>query len=995
MKFKADKLKNLIDNYDVVSFDIFDTLLLRPYAKPVDLFSHLEQLENVEGFAEERVNAERRTRRIIKGNNPKYEDITLDEIYEEINPKFKSLKKKELDLEGKVLFQNSEIYNVYKYALRKKKKVIFVSDMYLPATFLKKVVEKNGYDKYEKLYVSSEYRKGKGTGNLYKEVLKDLSLKAKNVVHIGDNHHSDFVQANNIGIKGVHYPKVLDRFIKLSNNNKKIEEFIQRHKSVGGSALIMQMAIDFVLEGKTWEKDYWYLMGKYYGGSLAYTYCDYISEIVSNNNLKDVVFVARDGYSLEKVFNILMPKVKTHYVYAPRIMSEMTSFAFHKDDSILKRAMRRKASDILNKDVVTDEELEKFSAKKFKQMKKYISSFKLDKKFAMVDTITGKFSSQSLLEKLDENKDILGIYWHILPEAKVMSKDFKCDNLIEEKFNSIKYWTIFEFFIGAPERPIKDLDENNKPVYIDINKHEEKRLSVYGDITQGIIDLTKELTSSLQTKKLFFSIEDVVCLIDCLCYCAPTNLDKKNFSGIYFAPLSDHKHYEPLMISNKGDVANKYIRPPWNNLKENSLEITKDIYGYNIKAGIPYVLEYKRVKKYDSNKWGIYLFGVQLLKKKRTATRKKNWILYIKVKDGYKTFKPKNKDKKSFLHVKFYKKEIIGEVIRKRFIIISFRNLKTTDIAFKFTVAKIIFNKNQDKSLKEFYLFGIKVLSKLKTLEEHKLSLFNIVLFNKEALIKENIKSSFSPVVNKDNKYEDILKEAEHISREMTPAEKAKTSKLKNKYKGKKCIIIGGAPSINDLDLSKLNNSDYILFSANRGYKLKEKGLNKTHYHFLTDSKFIPEFESEIDKDFADSFIINTDCVKYFKFKKDYSTVSFFHTPQKLNRFCVSDDMTKYCHSGFTVVSIMLMMARYMGIKEIYLIGVDLSFNKDNNHFYKDSKGEQGRCLNNSIKDKEGMFNWIKKANKAFTEEGIKLRNASPNPKSLDFMKKIKYSKLF
>lgn len=248
---------------------------------------------------------------------------------------------------------------------------------------------------------------------------------------------------------------------------------------------------------------------------------------------------------------------------------------------------------------------------------------------------------------------------------------------------------------------------------------------------------------------------------------------------------------------------------------------------------------------------------------------------------------------------------------------------------------------------------------------------------------------------NKDNTYLNMLKEAEHISKPLTAAEKKKTAKLKNIHKGKKCIIIGGAPSINDLDLKKLNNSEYVLFSANRGYKLKDKGLNKTNYHFLTDSKFIPEFEPEIDTDFADSFIINTDCVKNFKFKKDYSAVSFFHTPQKLNRFCISEDMTNHCHSGFTVVSIMMMMARYMGMKEIYLIGVDLSFNKDKNHFYKDSKGEENRCVNNSVKDREGMFNWIRKANKAFTEEGIKLRNASPAKKSLDFMKKVKYDELF
>ena len=38
MQEEFQKLKKLIDQYDVVSFDVFDTLLLRNVLKPTDLF---------------------------------------------------------------------------------------------------------------------------------------------------------------------------------------------------------------------------------------------------------------------------------------------------------------------------------------------------------------------------------------------------------------------------------------------------------------------------------------------------------------------------------------------------------------------------------------------------------------------------------------------------------------------------------------------------------------------------------------------------------------------------------------------------------------------------------------------------------------------------------------------------------------------------------------------------------------------------------------------
>ena len=54
------KIKNEIKNAKVVSFDIFDTLLLRTYIRPRDVFKHLETAFDAKGFANERFYAEKR-----------------------------------------------------------------------------------------------------------------------------------------------------------------------------------------------------------------------------------------------------------------------------------------------------------------------------------------------------------------------------------------------------------------------------------------------------------------------------------------------------------------------------------------------------------------------------------------------------------------------------------------------------------------------------------------------------------------------------------------------------------------------------------------------------------------------------------------------------------------------------------------------------------------------------------------------------------------------
>ena len=51
-----------IDNYDVVSFDIFDTLLKRNVEEPTDIFKYVEKKYNRLGFFDERIEAENKAR---------------------------------------------------------------------------------------------------------------------------------------------------------------------------------------------------------------------------------------------------------------------------------------------------------------------------------------------------------------------------------------------------------------------------------------------------------------------------------------------------------------------------------------------------------------------------------------------------------------------------------------------------------------------------------------------------------------------------------------------------------------------------------------------------------------------------------------------------------------------------------------------------------------------------------------------------------------------
>ena len=75
-------IKELLQ-YDVISFDIFDTLIFRPFSTPKTIFDILEAENTIEHFADFRVKAEEEVRKEKKEKEDTRE-IELKDIYEYI-----------------------------------------------------------------------------------------------------------------------------------------------------------------------------------------------------------------------------------------------------------------------------------------------------------------------------------------------------------------------------------------------------------------------------------------------------------------------------------------------------------------------------------------------------------------------------------------------------------------------------------------------------------------------------------------------------------------------------------------------------------------------------------------------------------------------------------------------------------------------------------------------------------------------------------------------
>lgn len=208
---------DLIKKYKIISFDIFDTLVLRNVEKPTDLFYLVEnQMEgnNAFGFHNKRIQAEKIARQKL---SPR--EVNIDDIYDYLdindNNLKENLKAKEIELELASCYANKKIKKFYDRAIENGNEVIIISDMYLPQEVIQAMLGQCGIYGYKKLYVSNSFNANKITGKLFEIAISELGVPKKNIVHLGDSIKADFLGAHKAGIKAVlvHRKNRLRRFL--------------------------------------------------------------------------------------------------------------------------------------------------------------------------------------------------------------------------------------------------------------------------------------------------------------------------------------------------------------------------------------------------------------------------------------------------------------------------------------------------------------------------------------------------------------------------------------------------------------------------------------------------------------------------------------------------------------------------------------------------------------------------------------------------------------
>lgn len=531
-----------IEKADVVSFDLFDTLLMRKTLNYTDIFELLEiklaeQGIHIPDFARMRLFSEKE---LSKERAPK-----LVEIYEEVLRRSGGsfltageLAEMEWELDCSVLLPRYSVCDIFTETISKGKRVVITTDSYYCENQVRQILSMFKLSGYEKLIISCE--QGTSKPQRLFEFLKEMSdIDDRGILHIGDDETADVEYAEKNNIVPFRIYSGSDLFDMLGGLGVE-KELISLSDRVKAGLFISRIFNDpFVFEEssrKLTVSDA-FDIGYLFCAPVITDFSIWLSQKVRQENISQILFCARDGFLVGRLFRKIDRKIKSFYFLTSRTAAiragvendedisyiDSMNFSGTEDDNLRVR-FGIEASDI-QRNRSRNQVILNRSGMLRKNYKKYIEKLGIGMEEAALFDFVAKGTAQMYLKRLFE-KHIKGFYFLQLEPGFMEDKglDIEAFYSDEEKHGNVifDYYYILETMITSPYPTIEEFDEDGNPVYskemrsvqdIRCLQRAQEGIESYFDDYIGILPV-KERVQNKRLDEIFFSIMNSVWIGD-------------------------------------------------------------------------------------------------------------------------------------------------------------------------------------------------------------------------------------------------------------------------------------------------------------------------------------------------------------------------------------------------------------------------------------------------------------------------------------------------
>ena len=290
----------------VISFDVFDTLVVRKVASPRDVFLHLATTQPFAGWglapdalATLRRDAERTARRAAAAARGSGE-VTLHEIHAVLADTLgrsasdvPAMVAAERLVERALCVAHPHLRRWFERARDAGKVIWVVSDTYHEAAFLRDLLAVCGYDLGGVLVAASgEARASKGEGSLFTQLLASNGVRPDEVLHVGDHPHADDAQPRRLGMQAVFHPWAASR-----------------HGDAPATAPGDAVALGLAQIGARAPEPafpFWWRFGYSVAGPVLAGFALWLHERFAADGVQRAYFLLRDGEIIEQVYRALV-----------------------------------------------------------------------------------------------------------------------------------------------------------------------------------------------------------------------------------------------------------------------------------------------------------------------------------------------------------------------------------------------------------------------------------------------------------------------------------------------------------------------------------------------------------------------------------------------------------------------------------------------------------------------------------------------------------------
>ena len=413
------------------------------------------------------------------------------------------------------------------------KHVVVTTDCCYSSKQLCSILDKFGYTGFENVFVSCEYEVSK-TQTLFNKVIS--KYPGENILHIGDDDVADIRAAEKVGLN----------FFKIYSGR----ELFEALGEFGASEYILSLSdrikcglfISRIFSNPFQFDDPYKKLVVKYPESIGYLVCapvitDYIlwlDDRIQRQGFKQILFCARDGYLVDKLYKKVDDKIRSIYFLTSRTAAIRAGIENEEDVSYLSsmRYSGKPEEEIRARFGIEYSEASNLKEMIFAQAERlknnyltYIEKLKLDsEKIALYDFVA-KGTTQLYMQRFFR-QHLKGFYFLQLEPEFMSDKGLDIESFYteDEKTSSaaFEYYYILEMILTSPKPQLEEFDAEGEPQYAKETRSEQDMkclkglqdgiLAYFTDFVQLLPDESRVINKSLD--EVFLSLINKVQIMD-------------------------------------------------------------------------------------------------------------------------------------------------------------------------------------------------------------------------------------------------------------------------------------------------------------------------------------------------------------------------------------------------------------------------------------------------------------------------------------------------